>query len=204
MATTCPVGLDRSVLKREVSAMYARVAADPDGDFHFHRGPQYAAEFLGYDAAELATLPDEATAPFAGVANPLAIGPIAAGETVLDIGSGAGTDLLLAAKRVGPTGRAIGVDMTAEMREKAKSNALKAGLAHVDVVAGEAEALPVGASSVDVVISNGVLNLTPDKEQAFAEILRVLKPGGRLHLGDIVVAEELDEDTREDIELWAG
>jgi SAM-dependent methyltransferase len=204
MATTCPVGLDTDKLRDEVKFIYARVAEHPDGDFHFHRGATYAAGFLGYDAAELAALPPESPASFAGVANPHAIGPMHAGETVLDIGCGAGMDLLLAARRVGPRGRAIGVDMTEAMAGRARRSAERAGLAQVEVRMGDALALPVEDASVDVVISNGVINLTPDKEQAYAEVLRVLKPGGRLQLGDIVVASELSEDIRANIDLWTG
>src|SRR5690242_9153616 len=121
MATSCPVDLDTVRLRAEISTIYARVAVEPGGDFHFHRGPAYAADLLGYDAAELAALPADATASFAGVANPLAIAPLATGETVVDIGSGAGMDILLAARRVGPNGRAIGVDMTPAMIERARS-----------------------------------------------------------------------------------
>src|SRR5437870_1644299 len=128
MPITCPVDLDTQVLRTEISNVYARVAADPAGDFHFHRGPAYAAAFLGYDPAELAALPAECTASFAGIGNPHAIAPIVKGETVLDIGCGAGTDLLLAARRVGPTGRAIGVDMTEAMRDRARTSAAASGL----------------------------------------------------------------------------
>jgi SAM-dependent methyltransferase len=204
MALSCPVGLDTKKLRDEVSFIYARVAADPGGDFHFHRGAQYAAEFLGYDAAELAALPPESPASFAGVANPHAIAAIEPGATVLDIGCGAGMDLLLAARRVGPRGRAIGVDMTPAMAEKAGASAKAAGLSNVEIRVGDALALPVEDASIDVVISNGVINLTPDKEKAYAEIFRVLKPGGRLQLGDIIVANELSESIRSDIDLWTG
>lgn len=204
MATSCPVNLDTDLLRTEVRSMYARVATDPDGDFHFHRGPQYAAEFLGYDPAELAALPREATASFAGVGNPHRIDAIRPGETVLDIGSGAGTDLLLAARRVGPEGKAIGVDMTEAMRERAQGATRAAGMSNVEVRSGDAEALPVEDAGVDVVISNGVLNLTPDKEKAFSEIVRVLRPGGRLLLADIVVDGELSDEIRSDIDLWTG
>src|SRR5256712_4661500 len=117
MSIACPVDLDARMLRSEISNIYGRVAVEPAGDFHFHRGPVYAAEFLGYDAAELAALPPDCTASFAGIGNPLAIGPIHAGETVLDIGCGAGTDLLLAARRTGPDGHAIGIDMTDAMLE---------------------------------------------------------------------------------------
>jgi len=204
MAIACPVDLDTQVLRSEVSKVYARVAADPAGDFHFHRGPAYAAEFLGYDPAELAALPGECTASFAGIANPHSITPLVQGETALDIGCGAGMDLLLAARRVGPTGRAIGIDMTQAMRDKAQSCAAAAGLRNVEVHQGDATALPLADASVDVVISNGVLNLVPEKERAFAEIRRVLRPGGRLQLGDIVLDAELGEEIRRNIDLWTG
>ncbi len=204
MATSCPIGLDTRKLRDEVSFIYARVAEDPGGDFHFHRGPAYAAEWLGYDPAELAAIPAESTASFAGVANPHAIQHLAAGETVLDIGCGAGMDLLLGARRVGPTGRAIGVDMTPAMADKARAAARAAGLANVEVRLGDALSLPLEDASVDVVISNGVINLTPDKELAYAEVRRVLKPGGRLQLADIIVGHELSEDIRNNIDLWTG
>jgi arsenite methyltransferase len=204
MSITCPKTLDTNRLREEVSAIYSRVAAEPEGDFHFHRGLEYAARFLDYDPKELAALPATATASFAGVGNPHAIGPIEPGERVLDIGSGAGMDLLLAAKRVGPSGRAIGVDMTPQMRQRALAAAHIAGLTNVEVRAGDAEALPVEDASVDVVISNGVLNLVPGKRKAYFEIARVLRPGGRLLLADIAVEVELDEDTRSDIDLWTG
>jgi arsenite methyltransferase len=164
MAIVCPVNLDTQMLRAEVSRVYSRVVADPDADFHFHRGPAYAAEFLGYDPAELVALP-----------------------AVLDIGCGAGTDLLLAARRIGPTGRAIGIDMTDAMRNRALSSAAAAGLTNVEVYLSDATSLPIPDASVDVVISNGVLNLVPEKDRAFAEIRRVLRPGGRLQLGDIVI-----------------
>lgn len=204
MATSCPVGLDVARLRDEVRAMYERVAADPAGDFHFHRGPAYAIERLGYDAEALAALPAESTASFAGVANPHLVAPIRPGERVLDIGSGAGTDLLLAARAVGPTGRAIGVDMTAPMIAKARAGARALGFDHVEVREGDLSALPVADGEVDVVISNGVLNLAPDKLVAFDEVLRALRPGGRLQLADIVLATELSEKTRSDIDLWTG
>lgn len=204
MALACPVDLDSARLRREVREMYARVATTPDGPFHFHRGPDYAARWLGYDATELAELPADVTACFAGVANPHAAAPLAPGATVVDIGSGGGTDLLLAARHVGPRGRAIGIDMTEDMRDKARAGARACGLAQVEVLEGDATSLPLDDASVDVVISNGVLNLVPEKERAFAEIARVLKPGGRLQIGDIVTGVELSEAIRRDIELWTG
>ena len=204
MAIACPVDLNTGVLRSEISSIYGRVAEDPEGEFHFHRGPAYAAEFLGYDAAELTELPADCTASFAGIGNPLAIGPIHEGETVLDVGCGAGMDLLLAAKRTGPTGHAIGIDMTTAMVERARKSAAAAGVFHVEVRQGDATALPVTNASIDVVSSNGVLNLVPEKERGFAEIMRVLKPGGRLHLADIALDIELPEDARRNIDLWTG
>ncbi len=204
MAIACPIDLDTLKLRAEIQSIYARVAVDPSGEFHFHRGPEYAATRLGYDAAELAQIPLTVTESFAGVGNPHAIGSLPAGATVVDIGSGAGTDLLLAALRLGPQGRAIGVDMTEAMRDRAYRGALACGLTHVDVREGEATALPVETEDVDVVISNGVLNLVAEKQMAIAEIRRILKPGGRVQIADIVLGVELPEEARRDIDLWTG
>jgi SAM-dependent methyltransferase len=204
MTLVCPVDLDSIRLRREVQEMYSRVAVAPDGSFHFHRGPGYAVEWLGYDATELAALPADVTQAFAGIGNPHAVGPLAPGAHVVDIGSGAGTDLLLAARHVGPAGRAIGIDMTAEMRERARAGARHCGLAQVEVLFGDATSLPLADASVDVVISNGVLNLVPEKDRAFREIARVLRPGGRLQIADIVTGVELSDAIRRDIELWTG
>lgn len=205
MATTCPIGFDVAALRARVLATYERVAHDPSGDFHFHRGARYAADYLRYDANELALLPDACTARFAGVGNPLRIGAIRSGETVLDHACGAGMDLLLAARRVGPSGRALGVDMTPAMRDVATDAAAEAGLsAIVTIRAGVFEQLPVDDDSVDVVISNGVVNLAPDKSQVFAEIHRVLRPGGRLYLADVVVQRELKYEVRNNADLWAA
>jgi arsenite methyltransferase len=205
MAITAPSGFDVARLRDAIRTTYERVAQDPNGVFHFHRGRAYAVDCLGYDDAELATLPSEATARFAGVGNPLRVGPIAEGETVLDHACGAGMDLLLAARRVGPRGRAIGVDITAGMREVAERAASQAGLAkRVVIRAGSYDDLPVLSGSVDVVLSNGVINLSPDKRRVFSEIWRVLRPGGRLYLADVVVARELKLETRLQPELWAA
>lgn len=205
MAITCPIGFNVDRLRELVRTEYDRVAREPNGTFHFHRGPEYASRMLGYDPDELALIPAESTASFAGVGNPHRIGPIEAGETVLDIGCGAGMDLMLAGRRTGPSGKAIGVDMTPSMIELAKRGALKAGLWEiVEVRRGTAEELPVESESVDVVISNGVLNLSPDKERAFREIYRVLRPGGRLYLADVVVQRELSLAARSDVDLWAA
>ena len=205
MATTCPRVSDVDRLRATVQATYERVAHDPTSDFRFHRGADYACEYLGYDRHELTALPEESTARFAGVGNPLRIGTIGPGQTVLDHACGSGMDLLLAAQRTGSWGRAIGVDMTAAMRECAAASAAKAGLVKtVEVRAGLIEDLPVDDESVDIVISNGVLSLSPDKAAAFKEIYRVLRPGGRLFLADVVLQRELTVAARSDPDLWAA
>lgn len=204
MAVACPIDLDTVRLRNEVQSIYARVASAPDGEFHFHRGAEYAERLLRYDPRALARLPPFAVESFAGVGNPLRMGPLVAGATVVDVGCGAGTDLLLAASAVGPRGRAIGVDMTDTMLRKAQAAAAEAELANVDLRSGDALELPVESASADFVISNGVLNLAPDKRRAFSEVLRVLRPGGRFLYADIVVASELPESIRRDIDLWSG
>ena len=205
MATTCPVGFNVDKLRQLVRAEYDRVAREPEGKFHFHRGPQYAARMLGYEPQDLATIPEESTACFAGVGNPHRIGGIAAGETILDVGCGAGMDLLLAARRTGATGHAFGVDMTPAMIERAKAAALKAALwENVEIRRGIAEELPIESETIDAVISNGVLNLSADKVRAFSEVFRVLRPGGRFYLADVVVQRELSLAARRDVDLWAA
>ena len=205
MAIACPTDLNVDRLRAQIRETYTRLAQSPDGHFHFHRGPRYAAEVLRYDRAELDGLPFACAARFAGVGNPLRVGALRAGQTVLDHACGSGVDLLLAARKVRAAGRAIGVDMTPAMREQVMLAAAEAGLANiVEVRAGLFEDLPVSDASVDVVISNGVLNLAPDKPRVFEEIARVLRPGGRLYLADVAVERELKLEVREDPELWAG
>ena len=204
MATRCPIEFDTEQLRKEIRDVYSQVALNPEGEFHFHRGLNYATESLGYPAEQLLSLPPETTASFAGVGNPLAIDELAEGEVVLDIGSGAGMDLLLAARLVGPSGTAIGLDMTPAMLLRASKSALADGLSNVDLREGDAEEIPVESNSVDVVISNGVINLTTDKLTAFSEIARVLKPGGRLMLADIALDKPLPEAAIKNIDLWAG
>jgi len=205
MAVTCPIDFDIAQLRSSVRAVYTRVAHDPNGEFHFHRGAEYAVRLLGYAPAELEAIPERARSRFAGVGNPLAMGPIGSGETVLDHACGAGMDLLLAARRVGARGKAIGVDVTPAMRQAASEAASEAGLGdRVEIRDGVFEELPVAAASVDVVLSNGVLNLSPDKRQVLREVWRVLRPGGRLYLADVVVQRELSLAVRQDVDLWAA
>ena len=205
MATTCPLNFNIGYLREQVLNTYEQVALDPNQHFHFHRGRDYAHTLLGYDSNELAALPALSTERFAGVGNPLAIGSVAPGETVLDHACGAGMDLLLAARRNGPDGHAIGVDMTPAMVDCTRKAVVKAGLAdRVEVHQGFYEELPVADDSVDVVISNGVLNLAPDKRRVLGEVYRVLRPGGRLYLADVVVQHELTEEARSNPDLWAA
>lgn len=204
MSYACPVDLDQTRLRQEIQSVYARVAREPDAPFHFHRGPAYAAERLGYDPVELAGLPAAVTSSFAGIGNPHAIRRIPEGAAVVDVGCGAGMDLLLSARRAGAAGRAIGVDMTDDMIRRAEAGAREAGLTNVEVRAGDATSLPVDDSSIDVVTSNGVLNLVPDKPRAASEMFRVLRRGGYLQIADIVVAERLAAEVRRDVELWTG
>jgi arsenite methyltransferase len=160
---------------------------------------------LRYNPDELVTIPAECTASFAGLGNPHRIGPIVPGETILDVGCGSGVDLLLAARRTGVTGRAIGIDMTPSMIERAKCAALKTGLwQNVEIRRGTAEELTVQSGTIDVVISNAMLNLSSDKRRVFSEIYRVLRPGGRLYLADVVVQRELSTSVRTNINLWVA
>lgn len=159
---------------------------------------------LGYDPAEVDALPDAAVESFAGVGNPFLWGPLRPGECAVEVGSGAGLDALIAARQVGPTGRVVGVDMTPAMLEKARANAALVGLTHVTFREGLAEALPVPDGGADVITSNGVINLCPDKEAVFRELYRVLKRGGRLQIADILVKRAVPQDAREDIDLWTG
>lgn len=201
MATA--VTLDLSLLREAIQHEYEEVASCPTNGFHFHVG-RFLASRLEYPAAQVDPLPDAVVESFAGVGNPFALGPLQPGEVVVDLGSGAGFDAILAAQQVGPTGRVIGIDMTPAMLAKARANAATLGLAHAAFRQGYIEELPVDDASVDVVISNGVINLSPDKESVFAEIFRVLKPGGRVQFADIIVAREVPESARNDISLWTG
>ena len=182
--------------------MYTDVASRPDTVFHFPTG-RSACVFVGYPADRLDGLPAEATESFAGVGYPFAADVIRAGDTVLDIGSGSGTDALIAAMLTGPTGVVYGLDMTRAMREKLARNVTAMKIGHVHVIEGNAEQIPLPDASIDVVTSNGVLNLVPDKPAAFAEIARVLKPSGRLQISDIALRVPVSEQSRGDPRLWA-
>jgi arsenite methyltransferase len=200
-ATGIPVDVD--VLREEIRRTYTDVSTDQDVEFIFPTGRWWAEE-LGYPQPELARVPEATVASFAGVANHWTLGRIEPGEVVLDLGCGAGTDLLIAAQMTGPAGRAIGVDMTPGMLERARASATAMGLENVELHEALIEALPLEDESVDVVISNGVVDLVPDKDAVFDEIDRVLRPGGRLQLADVVIHHEVSEDARKRIDLWTG
>jgi SAM-dependent methyltransferase len=196
-----PVDVDR--LRSEVRLKYRDVATNPGKGFHFHVG-RPLAKMLDYPMDAVDSLPPQVVESFAGVNNPFSMGPLQPGETVLDIGSGAGFDSVLAAQMVRPSGHVTGVDMTPEMREKARANVRRAGLTNVEFRDGLAERLPVPDASFDVVISNGVINLCPDKLAVYREIYRVLKPHGRIQIADVVVQKPLPDDAVADIDLWTG
>ncbi|MGH2418591.1 MAG: methyltransferase domain-containing protein [Candidatus Limnocylindria bacterium] len=193
--------VDTDALRAAIRAEYEAVASEPSRGFHFHTGRPLAI-LLGYPVDLLAGIAEDAIASMAGTGNPLALGPVAAGERVVDCGSGAGVDSLVAGRLVGEHGRVIGVDMTPAMVEKAQSAA--AGVANVEFREGYLEALPIDDGWADLVISNGVLNLVPDKPAALAEMRRVLRPGGRLQIADIVLGRPVSDGSKLDVSLWTG
>ena len=195
--------VDREALRDQIQAKYCDVAQKPEQGFHFHTGRPLAA-MLAYPEQYVNALPESTIESFAGTGNPFLFGKLHEGETVLDIGCGAGFDTLQAAQQVGPTGRVIALDMTEEMLEKTRLGANALGLTNVDTKLGYAEELPADDGSVDVVISNGVINLTPDKMAVMQEVYRVLKPGGRFQIADIIVQKPVDQDAKDDIDLWSG
>lgn len=192
-----------AALTQAIMKEYTEVAQSPSKGYHFHTGRD-AAGRIGYDPALYAGLPEENIASFAGTGNPFGMGPVNPGETVVDIGSGAGFDALIAARLVGPEGKVIGIDMTAEMLDKARKGAQHMGAEHVEFREGFADNLPLPENFADVVVSNGVLNLMPDKKKALSEWARVLKPGGRLFIGDISISKPLPQEALNDISLWTG
>ena len=195
--------VDTAALRAEVRRKYREVALDPGAEFHFHTGRPLAAR-LGYPDAVVARLPEAAVESFAGVGNPFALRELEPGERAVDVGCGAGFDTLVAADQVGPTGRVVGVDMTPEMLGKARRTVAELGLDQVDVREGLAEQLPVDDAWADVVISNGVINLCADKAAVFAEIRRVLRPGGVLQFADIANGNPVPVAAMRDIDLWTG
>ncbi len=198
------MSLDIQVLRSEIRKVYTDVASDPHKGYHFHTGPGYARERLGYPRELLDRVPVDVSASFAGVGNPFSLGPIQPSEVVLDIGCGAGIDSFIAASLVGLTGRVVGLDMTDAMLEKATAWKERLGLRQLEFRKGLAEDIPLDDASVDVVISNGVINLTPDKSTVFREIHRVLKPGGRLQIADIIVQKEIPPAAKEDVAIWTA
>jgi arsenite methyltransferase len=196
------IGIDVDLLKSEIRKTYASVSQEPEKDFIFPTGRSWA-EDLDYPE-ELARVPDSAVESFAGVANPFTLGRLQPGERVLDLGSGAGTDSLVAAQMVGPEGHVTGIDMTPEMLAKARAAAEEMGARNVDFVETEAERLPFADESFDVVISNGVIDLIPDKDAVFGELFRVVKPGGRIQVADVTIQQPVSEEGRRKIDLWTG
>jgi arsenite methyltransferase len=196
------VEIDVELLKSEIKKTYASVSAEPDRDFIFPTGRAWA-EDLRYPA-ELDAVPDAAVESFAGVANPWVLGRLSPGERVLDLGSGAGTDSLIAAQMVGEHGHVTGIDMTPEMLAKARAAATEMGASNVEFVESEAERLPFLDESFDVVISNGVIDLIPDKDAVFAELFRVLAPGGHIQIADVTIQNPVSAEGRRNIDLWTG
>ena len=198
-----PVDVDTATLRTAIKAEYKEVAEHPDKGFHFHTGRRLT-NIVGYKDEWFKGVPELAIASFAGTGNPFAMGELAAGERVVDVGSGGGIDSLIAARMVGPTGEVVGIDMTPAMLAKARAAAAESGVSNVEFREAYMEELPVPDGWADVVISNGVLNLTPDKRKAVGEMFRVLRSGGRLQIGDILVNREVPEGAKKQIDLWTG
>jgi SAM-dependent methyltransferase len=197
------VMVDPVALRDEVKKKYRAVAIEPHAKYHFHTGRPLAKR-LGYDNEIVAPMPDAAVESFAGVANPFSLRTLTAGERVVDIGSGGGFDCFVAAAQVGPSGRVVGVDMTAEMLAKSRATARDMGLRHVEFREGIIEEMPVETGWADTVISNGVINLCADKQKVFSEIRRVLKPGGHLQFADIANGKPVPESAIRNVDLWTA
>jgi arsenite methyltransferase len=196
-------GLDVERLRQAIREEYSVVATAPDHGFHFHTG-RPLTRLLGYDEMWLVGIPEPTIASFAGTGNPFSLGALQPGERVVDVGSGAGIDSLIASRMVGPHGHVVGIDMTPAMLERARTSAAETGVTNVDFRHGLAESLPVPDEWADVVISNGVMNLFPDKAAGLGEMARVLKPGGRVQIGDILVQKPVGDGARRNIDLWKG
>ena len=201
--STTDIPVDVDILREEIRKTYTEVSNEQDREFIFPTGRAWAWE-LDYPEPELSRVPDTTVESFAGVANHWTLGGIDPGSVVLDLGCGAGTDLLIAAQMTGPTGRVIGIDMTSSMLSRARASAKEMGLENLELHESLIEALPLEDASVDVVISNGVIDLVPNKDAVFDEIDRVLRPGGRLQIADVVIHHEVSEDARKRIDLWTG
>lgn len=200
--STTTTQLDTQEVEKAVQEMYDEVAACPNKEFHFPTGHKSCLH-LGYPEEELDAIPASSVEPFAGVGYPFLADVIGPGDTVVDIGSGSGVDALIAARKTGPEGRVLGIDITPAMIEKARENIEKAGVDHIRIIEGRADDIPLDDGSADVVTSNGVINLVPDKEKAFKEIHRILKPEGRIQIADIVLSKPVSGKSKADPQLWA-
>jgi len=197
------IDLDRDVLRREIRNEYREVARHPNRGFHFHTG-RALARIVEYRDEWFEGIPESVVESFAGTGNPFSIRPLVAGERVVDLGCGAGIDSFIAAGQVGPEGAVVGIDMTPEMLDRAHAAKNATGIDHLDFKEGYLEELPIEDGWADVVISNGVVNLCPDKPEAFREIHRVLKPGGRIQIADILVSRPVSDAAKQKIDLWTG
>ncbi len=204
MSTKTPeVALNIDELRDAIRHEYEAVAEAPDQGFHFHTG-RPLAKVLGYQDEWFMGIPESVVDSMAGTGNPFSLGALQPGEKVIDIGCGAGIDSFIAAKMVGDSGQVVGIDMTPAMLQKAKTSAVEAGFKNVEFREGYGEALPISDGWADVIISNGVLNLMPDKNAALQEMARVLKANGRLQIGDILVEKPVPTSAKENIDLWTG
>jgi SAM-dependent methyltransferase len=197
------LAVDPRSLREEVKNKYRDVARDPGGEYHFHTGRALARR-LGYDQAVVNAMPDAAVESFAGVANPFVLRPLAAGEKVIDAGSGAGFDAFVAREQVGTAGHIVGIDMLPEMLAKSRATAQRMGYENMEFREGLLEEIPVDDAWADVVISNGVINLCADKKLVFDELWRVLRPGGHLQFGDIANGKPVPESAQSNIDLWTA
>jgi len=197
------IDVDTATLRKAIQDEYREVAEHPDKGFHFHTGRRLT-QIVGYKDVWFTGVSERAIESFAGTGNPFAMGELAAGEKVVDVGSGGGIDSLVAARMVGPSGKVVGIDMTPAMLEKARTAAVESGVDNVEFREAYMEELPVPDGWADVVISNGVLNLTPDKQKTLGEMFRVLRRGGRLQIADILVSRAVPDAAKRKIDLWTG